>query len=101
MMIILWGEPKQFAEFLQVTAHAQSRFSFFDCKFNRAHAHTTVHFYNSQLGSVQYSRAGIEMARKGLKREFEVGDMESASNATVHGVMTDLSPIKLSRNMQR
>ena len=84
---------------MQSSAHAQSRFSFFYCKFNRAHARTTVHFYNSRLGSVQYSRAGIEMARKGLKREFEVdGDMESASNATVHGVVTELSPIKLSRN---
>ena len=38
------------------------------------------------------------MTERKLKREYDVGDMETDTNATVHGVVMDVSPIRISKN---
>ena len=37
----------------------------------------------------------VKMAQK---REFDVSDMEEHSNATVHGIVMEVSPIKVRKN---
>ena len=34
----------------------------------------------------------------GVKHSYDVSDIEQEDNATVHGVILDLSPVKTSRN---